>query len=119
MSRDYRRLHVFSLADDLVIDIYRITRRFPTSERFGLQTQIRRAAVSTASNIVEGSARRSLREYLHFLDIALGSASETRYLLDLAHRLELLPDGDHVKLHDRSDRLVRSIQRLSVALESR
>ena len=87
MSRDHRTLRVFAIADRLVIDIYQTTKQFPTAERYGLQAQIRRAAVSIATNIVEGCARRSRREYLSFLNIATGSASEVRYLCDLSYRL--------------------------------
>ena len=72
MSRDHRKLRVFTLADCLVVDVYRASSGFPASERYGLQSQLRKAAVSSAVNIVEGSARRTDAEYLHFLNIALG-----------------------------------------------
>ena len=88
MSRDHTRLRAFHLADSLVTCVYRETARFPLAERYGLQGQLRRAAVSVAANIVEGSARRSQSDYLRFLEIALSSACEADYLIDLCQRLE-------------------------------
>ena len=71
----------------MAVNIYEETRNFPTEERFGLLAQMRSSALSVASNIVEGCARRSESEFLRFLDIAHGSARELEYQLSLVARL--------------------------------
>ena len=117
MSRDPRKLRVFNLADDLVLSVYRATRSFPNEERFGLQSQLRRAAISAATNIVEGCARRTTREYLHFLSVATGSSAEARYLIDVAFRLELLPSSDQRALNEGYTELMKGLQKLVNTLD--
>ena len=75
---------------DFVTEIYEITRGFPSEEKFGLTSQLRRAAVSIPANISEGSARRTKKELSHFLYIALGSISEIEALLDISINLTYL-----------------------------
>jgi four helix bundle protein len=83
----YKNLIVFQKADELAFQIYRLTRTFPRSETFGLTSQLRRAALSIPTNIVEGYARKSKKELRQFINIALGSLAETEYLLDFSKRL--------------------------------
>ena len=85
--RDHTKLRAFEIADGVVMEVYRVTRSFPKEEIFGLTSQIRRAAMSIASNIVEGCARNSEADYLRFLDMSYGSAKELEYQLSVADRL--------------------------------
>jgi four helix bundle protein len=84
--RDHRKLQIFELADQLVVDVYKHTRGFPSEERYGLVTQMRRCAVSVAANIVEGCGRRTEIEFDRFLDISFGSLREFGYSIDLSDR---------------------------------
>lgn len=85
--RDHTKLKAFDMADELAVLIYDVTRDFPKSEMYGLTSQMRRAAVSVPSNIVEDCARESQAEYIRFLDIAFGSLRELSYQYSLAKRL--------------------------------
>ena len=116
MARDHRKLRVFAQADALVIAVYRATATFPQEERYVLQTQIRRAAISAASNIVEGCARRTTREYVNFLNIANGSTAETEYLLNIARRLGFMSAALEADLAKRYKELTRGLQNLMTAL---
>jgi four helix bundle protein len=118
MSRNPWKLEAFVLADSLVEDIYRATRTFPAEERFGLQGQLRRGAVSVAATIVEGSARRTKADYLHFIGMALASASEVRYLVALSVRLGYSDRNDTAPIVTGYDRVVRALQSVITALNN-
>jgi len=98
MFTSYRRLRAWELGDQLAFAIYRATAHFPKSELYGLTSQLRRAALSVPTNIVEGYSRRNDKYFKNFLDTAYGSLVETEYLLNFARRLELLSEGDYNKL---------------------
>ncbi len=88
--RDHTKLRAFELADEVVMLVYQTTAKFPKEELYGLTSQLRRAAVSIPSNIVEGCARDSETEYLRFLNIAFGSLREVHYQITLSKAPGLL-----------------------------
>ena len=92
--RDHTKLRAFELADEVALLTYRATRKFPKEEIYGLTSQMRRAAVSIPSNIVEGCTRESQAEYLRFLEIAFGSLRELHYQLGLSKRLVYSDEHD-------------------------
>lgn len=84
---NHKELIVWQKAMDLVVIIYKLTDSFPPEERFGLTSQMRRAAVSIPSNLAEGRRRHSKNEFTHFCRIAFGSASELETQLEISQRL--------------------------------
>lgn len=112
MARDHRKLRVFHESHALTLAIYKETRSFPQDEWFGLRAQLRRCSVSVPSNLVEGSARRTTREYLNFCNIARASAAELAYLVDLAWELQFLPRPQYIRLHDACGNLVPQLESL-------
>ena len=115
--RDHRKLRAFELADDLVVNVYRNTADFPREELFGLTSQLRRAAVSVPSNIVEGCARSSEAEYLRFLEIAYGSVKEVEYQIGLSHRLGFLGQPVHNELASRASETAKVLNGLIRAFQ--
>lgn len=88
--RDFRKLNVWIQAIEIVSKIYGVSEQLPDSEKFGLRSQIQRAAVSIPSNIAEGSSRNSAIEFKRFLEIALGSAFEVETQLILIQNLKMI-----------------------------
>ena len=105
------------MADPLIDRVYQASAQFPVAERYGLQSQLRRAAVSAASNIVEACARRTTGEYINLLSVAAGSASEARYLVEVSNRLGFLQDADHSSLTDHYTELLKSLHKLIQSLD--
>ena len=98
--KDFRNLKVWDKAHKFVLDIYSVTNMFPKVETYGLTSQLRRAAVSIPTNIVEGSSRGSDKDFARFIQISIGSASETEYLLILCYDLKYLNENEFEKLYN-------------------
>ena len=94
---NYEKLTVWQRAMDLVEVVYKTTLNFPESERYGLVSQIRRAAVSIPSNIAEGSRRSTKKDFRHFLIIAFGSGSELETQMRIATRIGFLKEDSMIK----------------------
>lgn len=109
-------LDVFRLGHELTLQIYTQTVRFPEGERFGLVSQMRRAAASICSNISEGYHRESRNEFRHFLSIARGSTGELAYQLLLAKDLGYIDQVMFTELTDTCDRVSRMLTKLSASL---
>ena len=109
----YRDLRVYKLSYQLALDIHKLTRKFPSSERIELASQLRRAVTSIPINIAEGYGRkRSAEEFKRFLVIAQGSANEVSVILSLAHDLEYLGKEDYTELQARCEMIGKSINKL-------
>ena len=119
MARDHRKLRVFHDAHALTLAIYKQTRNFPRDEWYALRQQMRRAAVSIPSNVVEGNARRTTREYVHFLNVSRASASELNYLVDLASELGDVPGTVFKALNDHCARVCRQLESLLQTMEAK
>jgi four helix bundle protein len=110
--RDVRKYEVFHLADQLVLDVYRITARFPKPEMFGMTGQMRRAAASIPMNLAEGAARAGAKEFAQFVNIAIGSCEEVRYQLHLAEALGYIPAVEQQKLDNRYESVKKMLAKL-------
>jgi four helix bundle protein len=119
MPRNHKNLKAFQLSHDLAIEIYAVTKTFPRQEVFGLTNQLRRSATSVPSNIVEGCARRTLKDYLHFLYIASGSLAEAGYFIELSHELGYLRREVFERLNERHNHCARTLQALISSLEKK
>jgi four helix bundle protein len=91
---NFRRFEAWQAAHELAVAVYRVTSTWPASERYGLVSQVRRAAFSAPVNIVEGSQRRGSREFRRFLDISLGSLAEVEYTLEFAEAVAVAGPSD-------------------------
>lgn len=114
MKHNFKNLDIWKLSRELVKEIYLTTKSFPSDEKFGLTSQIRRCAVSVPSNIAEGCGRGTDKQLVHFLDIAVGSSCELESQLYLAFDLEYIQQNDldyYTKKINQIRRMTMSFQR--------
>jgi four helix bundle protein len=116
-TNSFRDLDVWKESMLVVEDIYRPSRRFPSDERFGLTSQLRRAAISIPSNIGEGGRRKRRKAFLHHLDIALGSQAEVDVQLEIAKRLQYVSAVDYEGVIERVNRVGRMLNGLIDSLQ--
>ena len=112
---NYNNLQIWQLAMDLVEEIYKLTASFPIEEKFGLVSQMTRAAVSIPSNIAEGAGRNSDKDFAHFISIAIGSLYELNTQIVLSERLGYIDQSQSQELQKKLDNL----QRKSVSFKSK
>jgi four helix bundle protein len=112
----YKDLRVWQESVELSVEVYALTSKFPSDEKFGLISQLRRASVSVASNIAEGHARHSTGDYLRFLAISMGSIAEIQTQLTIAQKLTFCTAQQQLDLATRFDTLGGQIRALQISL---
>jgi len=117
--RDHRKLRAFDCAHELALVTYKVTKSFPCEELFVLTSQMRRGAVSIASNIVEGCARHSEADYLRFLDMAFSAAKELEYQFWLAFRLGYIAEVPYRRVSDLCDKTAGTLNALLASYRRR
>ncbi len=105
MAHTFKNIVVWQKAHEIVLDIYKITKSFPSAEMYGLTSQLRRSAASIATNIVEGYKRRSDKDFAHFLNMADGSLEETKYHILLAYDLKYMDKNNYESLSKLADEI--------------
>jgi four helix bundle protein len=116
--RDFRKYNVWKLGHEIVLAIYQVTQNFPTHEIYGITNQLRRASVSIPTNISEGCGRNSDAEFSRFIHIALGSASEVEYLIQLSLDLKYLKENSYQELNDKINLIKKKLYHLNKSLQT-
>lgn len=116
MKNNLNQLKVWKKSVEIVVDIYKLSADFPTDERFGLTSQIRRSAVSVSSNIAEGAGRGSQKEFAHFLGISNGSSYELMTQLIIARELDLISGEEVQPILNKLDEIQKMTYSLKLSL---
>jgi four helix bundle protein len=108
----YKKLRAWEVADEIAREVYRVASKFPKEELYGVTSQLRRAALSVPTNIVEGYARASKNEFRRFVAIALGSLAEVDYLLGFSHELGYLEEEEFEEIKQAREECGRLLWKL-------
>ncbi len=114
----FTELQVWQRSHQLTLSLYRATQSFPTEERYGVTSQLRRAAVSVASNVAEGAKRRHPQDFARFLNIAEASLAEVEYLIVLSRDLDYLDASVAMPLITESEEISRMLAALRTRVET-
>jgi len=117
--KDFRELKVWEKAHQLTLEIYQMTTGFPKEEQYGITSQIRRATTSIGLNIAEGCGRGSDADFKRFLYIALGSATETEYCLQLALDLHYIPNDVYLVMNDQINEMKKMLYAFTEKLKEK
>ncbi len=118
MARDYKNIRAWQEAKKFTLAIYVQTRSFPKEELYGIISQLRRAAISVATNIAEGASRQHKRDYLNFLYTAKASLAEVECLIGISHDLDYLSDDKFESLNEQLQKTVRPLYGLIKSVEA-
>ena len=117
MGRNYTKIKAWELSDQLALNVYKVTGKFPKSEMWNLTSQMRRAAISVPANIVEGSSRKNQKEYLQFLYISFSSLKELEYYIRFVKEMRYISDGEHNKIWQECQETVKTLKGLIAYIE--
>ncbi|OGW85071.1 MAG: hypothetical protein A3C35_04445 [Omnitrophica bacterium RIFCSPHIGHO2_02_FULL_46_11] len=109
MAHTFKNIKVWQKAHEMVLEVYKVTNKFPHSEKYGLVSQLRRSAASVPTNIVEGYKRKSNKDFAHYLNMADSSLEETKYHLLLANDLGYLNKDNYEELTAVADEVGRML----------
>lgn len=114
--RNFRNLEVWNEALELATRIYLLTKSFPKEEKYGMCSQIKRAAISIPSNIAEGSSRRTKHDFARFLDLSLGSSFELESQIELAVKIKFIESNKAKPIQNDLQKIQRRINALRTAI---
>ncbi len=115
----YRKLDVYNLSKQFVMQVYQLLRGYPEYERYALCDQLRRAVISIPSNIAEGAGRMALKERMHFYDIAYGSLTETLCQLEISRDLDYINDEQFSSLELTASRISMTLIALKKSIQDK